>query len=354
MNTTPDPDPQSPPQPTGGFFAWIRGLGIARGSDRWFAGVAGGIAAKAGIDPLIVRGIFVVLALLGGPGILLYLAGWLLLPDFSGRIRLEDLFRGRAEGWTIVAVVVVALMAIPALLNLFTPSAFGWALAPGACLVYPVGCQEQSPGSSGSPLSYLRQSGSREPFVLGVPSTSHESKLPNSSRDTQTQAPLEAPIILPAPPRHLKRTQDQRQPTPNVRRTRLTQRTQPAVPHNSNGRQTQRDAVPLGQQAPARRSASRPVTGARISARKLTPGARISAKRPMPGAKILANAQTTGARGMRSSTRPESWEPRTLHSPSHSHYSPVGSPHSGQTASVVSYRPLAASLSRRSSQHSRF
>ncbi|QIK63996.1 PspC domain-containing protein [Leucobacter viscericola] len=130
MNTTPDPAPQSPPPPTGGFFAWIRGLGITRGSDRWFAGVAGGIAAKAGIDPLIVRGIFVVLALLGGPGVLLYLAGWLLLPDFTGRIRLEDLFRGRAEGWTIVAVVAVALMAIPALLNLFTPSAFGWAIAP--------------------------------------------------------------------------------------------------------------------------------------------------------------------------------------------------------------------------------
>lgn len=130
MNTTPDPAPQSPPPPTGGFFAWIRGLGITRGSDRWFAGVAGGIAAKAGIDPLIVRGIFVVLALLGGPGILLYLAGWLLLPDLTGRIRLEDLFRGRVEGWTIVAVVAVALMAIPALLNLFTPSAFGWAIAP--------------------------------------------------------------------------------------------------------------------------------------------------------------------------------------------------------------------------------
>ena len=48
---------------SGRFFSWIRGLGIERSSDRWFAGVAGGIAAKAGIDPLIVRGIFVVLAI---------------------------------------------------------------------------------------------------------------------------------------------------------------------------------------------------------------------------------------------------------------------------------------------------
>lgn len=129
MNTTPD-SPQQPPLPAGGFFAWIRGLGIVRGSDRWFAGVAGGIAAKAKIDPLIVRGVFVVLALLGGPGILLYLVGWLLLPDFTGRIRMEDLIRGRAEGWTIVALVVVALSAIPMLLNLFTPGVFGWTMAP--------------------------------------------------------------------------------------------------------------------------------------------------------------------------------------------------------------------------------
>ncbi|QIM15913.1 PspC domain-containing protein [Leucobacter insecticola] len=93
MNTTPDSAPQ-PPLPAGGFFAWIRGLGITRSSDRWFAGVAGGIAAKAKIDPLIVRGVFVVLALLGGPGILLYLVGWLLLPDVNGRIRMEDLIRG--------------------------------------------------------------------------------------------------------------------------------------------------------------------------------------------------------------------------------------------------------------------
>src|SRR5690554_3031070 len=75
-----------------GFFAWLRQLGISRDTDRWFAGVAGGIARRSGIDPIIVRGIFVVLALLGGPGILLYLAGWLLLPDQGGRIHLEEVF----------------------------------------------------------------------------------------------------------------------------------------------------------------------------------------------------------------------------------------------------------------------
>lgn len=131
MNITHDSDPQGTPPPSNAFFSWLRGLGIVRGSDRWFAGVAGGIATKAGIDPLIVRGIFVVLALLGGPGILLYLIGWLLLPDSSGRIHVEEIIRGRAHaGVVTAAVILVTLVAIPALISIFTggiaaPFAFG-------------------------------------------------------------------------------------------------------------------------------------------------------------------------------------------------------------------------------------
>ncbi len=44
------------------------------------AGVCGGLADYFGIDPTIVRIIFVVLALAGGPGILIYLALWVILP----------------------------------------------------------------------------------------------------------------------------------------------------------------------------------------------------------------------------------------------------------------------------------
>lgn len=102
--------PHRPSGPAGtGFFNWIRSLGISRGYDRWFAGVAGGIATRAGIDPLIVRGIFIVLAVLGGPGLLLYLAGWLLLPDQGGRIHLEEVFRGRAGAAAVIGTVAVGL-----------------------------------------------------------------------------------------------------------------------------------------------------------------------------------------------------------------------------------------------------
>ena len=124
MNTTPEPT-QNGNAPFGTpFFTWLRGLGITRGSDRWFAGVAGGLAAKAGIDPLIVRGVFIVLAVLGGPGLLLYLAGWLLLPDTSGRIHLEELFRGRASaGVTTAAIIIAVVVVIPAIFGILAPGA---------------------------------------------------------------------------------------------------------------------------------------------------------------------------------------------------------------------------------------
>ncbi len=47
---------------------------------RFIAGVCGGLAEYFGIDPTIVRIIFVVLALAGGPGLLIYLALWVILP----------------------------------------------------------------------------------------------------------------------------------------------------------------------------------------------------------------------------------------------------------------------------------
>ena len=53
---------------------------------RVLAGVAEGLARYFGMDPTIVRIVFVVLTIVGGAGIPLYLAGLLLIPDEgSGR-----------------------------------------------------------------------------------------------------------------------------------------------------------------------------------------------------------------------------------------------------------------------------
>jgi phage shock protein C len=48
--------------------------------DRLLGGVAGGVAAFLGIDSTLVRIGFVLLAVFGGSGIVIYLAMWLLVP----------------------------------------------------------------------------------------------------------------------------------------------------------------------------------------------------------------------------------------------------------------------------------
>jgi phage shock protein C len=50
-------------------------------NDRMLAGVAGGLAAMFGVDPLIVRLAFVLLAALNGFGLILYIVLWLLVPN---------------------------------------------------------------------------------------------------------------------------------------------------------------------------------------------------------------------------------------------------------------------------------
>ena len=74
----------------------MRGLRIPR-QPGWIGGVCAGIAARLGIDPIIVRGIVVVIAVLGGPALLLYAAAWLLLPDSYDRIHLQEAIRGNFD-----------------------------------------------------------------------------------------------------------------------------------------------------------------------------------------------------------------------------------------------------------------
>ncbi|ROP49580.1 MULTISPECIES: PspC domain-containing protein [unclassified Rathayibacter] len=99
-NGTPGPGASGPgasapgPSSENRFLLWLRSLDLAR-RPGWVGGVCSGIADRLGIDPLIVRGIFVVVAVLGGPAFLFYAAAWLLLPDEDGVLPVEELLRGR-------------------------------------------------------------------------------------------------------------------------------------------------------------------------------------------------------------------------------------------------------------------
>ncbi len=50
-------------------------------TDRMVAGVAGGLAEYFNIDPTIVRLAFVLLALAGGPGLIIYVIMWIVVPE---------------------------------------------------------------------------------------------------------------------------------------------------------------------------------------------------------------------------------------------------------------------------------
>ncbi|MGH2736708.1 MAG: PspC domain-containing protein, partial [Actinomycetota bacterium] len=112
----PDPDetsserPAPPPPPR-------RRLHRSR-SDRVLAGVCGGIADYAGVNPVLVRIAFIVLSFLGAGGVLLYVIAALFLPvEDEATSEAERILRrsGRASPWAWVGIIVLVLFALPAL-----------------------------------------------------------------------------------------------------------------------------------------------------------------------------------------------------------------------------------------------
>jgi phage shock protein C len=99
--------------------------------DRVIGGVCGGLGRYLGVDPVLLRIAFVILAIAGGGGILVYLVAWVLIPaERPG----EDLGSARPEQADatrlIVGGVLIAVGTI-LLLNLSLPrlGRYFWPLA---------------------------------------------------------------------------------------------------------------------------------------------------------------------------------------------------------------------------------
>ena len=50
-------------------------------TNRVIGGVCGGMGEYFGIDPTIIRLIWVILALMGGTGIIAYIIAWIIIPE---------------------------------------------------------------------------------------------------------------------------------------------------------------------------------------------------------------------------------------------------------------------------------
>ncbi|WP_413354276.1 PspC domain-containing protein [Microbacterium sp. 1P06AB] len=109
--------PSSVPGGSDRFFEWTSTLGVMR-MDGWFGGVAAGAAARWGVDPLIVRGILVVLAIIGFPVALVYGAAWAFLPDTAGRIPAQEAWHRRFHAGQVGALLFIAASFVPAPLPL--------------------------------------------------------------------------------------------------------------------------------------------------------------------------------------------------------------------------------------------
>lgn len=99
-------------------------------SSRWIAGVSGGLGRYFDLNPAFFRLGFVVLTLLGGAGILIYLAALLVIPE-EGRERsiAEEVLAGRRERpWPLVGLGLAGV-ALAVLFTSAIPTAgFGWVL----------------------------------------------------------------------------------------------------------------------------------------------------------------------------------------------------------------------------------
>ncbi len=125
--TRTDSDQTTPPPSEGPRVngAQMRDLNRLRrsGSDRYIAGVAGGLGRHLDIDPTVVRVVLVVLTFFGGAGLMLYGALWLFVPE-DGRDR-APLQLG-PETRKLVLAVAIAIAALIFLGTTFSDQGWGF------------------------------------------------------------------------------------------------------------------------------------------------------------------------------------------------------------------------------------
>jgi phage shock protein C len=94
-------------------------------TDKVIGGVCGGLAHYFNIDPALVRLAFVVFALTGGAGVLLYIVLWIAVPVGEGApaIALGD------RGHEILATVLIAVGALWLLANFGAFTFINWRFA---------------------------------------------------------------------------------------------------------------------------------------------------------------------------------------------------------------------------------
>lgn len=147
-----------------------------RRSDRKVAGVAAAIGRRYAIDPILVRVAFVVAALSGGAGVLVYLLCWLLLPAegeaASGAESMAGRGRSSMSAPLTILLMVLLVPAAAITLNSHGSGVVGLAVCLGALFLLhrSRGSLGEIPGSPPPPDTTAQTSS--EPATPGTPGVS--------------------------------------------------------------------------------------------------------------------------------------------------------------------------------------
>jgi phage shock protein PspC (stress-responsive transcriptional regulator) len=187
-------------------------------SNRYIAGVAGGLGRHFNLDPTIIRVLLVVLTFFGGAGLLIYAVCWLFVPEDDAEhgvihvgseprkilllaaagiaflLAVGDAFGGFDAGWPIVSVaVLLALVLIVRDRRGGTPVTPG-APSPGAPTTF--AATGPQPGTSSGAPAY-------QPATGAAPDTETTQVLGGAAQPPAWQPPVARPPLVPP---HPKRT----------------------------------------------------------------------------------------------------------------------------------------------------
>jgi phage shock protein PspC (stress-responsive transcriptional regulator) len=159
-------------------------------TDRKVAGVAGGLGRHLNIDPTILRVAFVVLALFGGAGFLLYGALWLFVPEEGQDEAVVSTSPSTRNALLIVAAVLAGLLLVG---DSWGGLGFPWPLALVALVLFLVFMNRDKAMSS--------QDSPQQPWTGGVTggSPGAADQAAGASGETTTMPP-EAPYSGTVPP----------------------------------------------------------------------------------------------------------------------------------------------------------
>jgi phage shock protein C len=115
----PEPGPPGPePPPAGGGPRVVR---RSRG-ERVIAGVCGGIGRYLGVDPVLLRIAFIVLALANGLGVIAYVVAWVAIPEERPGQPLAPAPEARRETGRLAIGGALVVLGLVLLLDRLAPS----------------------------------------------------------------------------------------------------------------------------------------------------------------------------------------------------------------------------------------